>query len=375
MTKKKILFIDRDGTIIKEPPVDYQVDSLQKLEFLPKVIRNLYEIQQKSDYLLVMVSNQDGLGTYSFPTPSFVEPHEKMLNILTNEGITFYAEHIDPSLPEENSPNRKPGIGMLTGYFKNEFDIENSYVIGDRLTDIELAKNLGCKGIWINNGVDAKELKNAKLESYCALNTNDWDEIQEFLVSPIEKVKIERNTNETKIDLTIYRGKTQKTKISTGLNFFDHMLDQLAKHSGCGIELSVNGDLEVDEHHTIEDVAIALGEAYNKLLGDKRGINRYGFLLPMDESLATVAIDFSGRPWFIWEAEFTREYVGDFPMEMVKHFFKSFCDNAKCNLYIKAVGDNDHHKLEGIFKAVAKAIKDAMTRNNSHELPSTKGML
>ncbi len=375
MSKKKILFIDRDGTIIQEPPVDYQVDSLQKLEFLPKVIRNLYEIQQKTDFLLVMVSNQDGLGTSSFPTPTFVEPHEKMLNILNNEGITFYAEHIDPSLPEENSPMRKPGIGMLTSYFKNEYDIENSYVIGDRLTDIELAKNLGCKGIWINDKTKTTELKEAGFQDYCALISKDWDEIQEFLVSPIEKVVINRKTNETQIDLTVYRGETKKTKISTGLNFFDHMLDQLSKHSACGIELTVKGDLEVDEHHTIEDVAIALGEAYNKLLGDKRGINRYGFLLPMDESMATVAIDFSGRPWFIWEAEFSREYVGDFPMEMAKHFFKSFSDNAQCNLNIKAVGENDHHKLEGIFKAVAKAIKDAMTRNESHELPSTKGTL
>ncbi len=375
MSKKKILFIDRDGTIIQEPPMDYQVDSLQKLEFLPKIIRNLYEIQQKTDFLLVMVSNQDGLGTSSFPTPTFVEPHEKMLNILSNEGITFYAEHIDPSLPEENSPNRKPGIGMLTSYFKNEYDIENSYVIGDRYTDIELAKNLGCKGICINNEVETGKLQNTELQDYCALISKDWDEIQEFLVSPIEKVEINRNTNETQINLRLYRGETQKTKISTGLNFFDHMLEQLAKHSDCAIELSVKGDLKVDEHHTIEDVAIALGEAYNKLLGDKRGINRYGFLLPMDESLVTVAIDFSGRPWFIWEAEFSREYVGDFPMEMAKHFFKSFSDNAQCNLHIKVEGENDHHKLEGIFKAVAKAIKDAMTRNASHELPSTKGLL
>jgi len=374
MAKKKILFIDRDGTIIKEPPVDFQVDSLQKLEFLPKVLRNLYEIRKNSDYLFVMVSNQDGLGTDSYPTPTFVEPHEKMLQILKNEGIVFDAEHIDPSFPEENSPNRKPGIGMLTGYFSSKYDIENSLVIGDRYTDVELAKNLGCKAIYINDKND-KTIAEKELSDYCAFTSTDWDEIKDFILQPNPSYSVERNTKETKISLTLHRDNISKTTIKTGLNFFDHMLEQIARHSGCGLELEVDGDLEVDEHHTIEDVAIALGEAYNELLGDKRGINRYGFLLPMDETLAQVAIDFSGRPWFIWEVEFKREYVGDFPMEMAEHFFKSFCDNAKCNLNIKAEGDNDHHKLEAIFKAVAKAIKDAMTRNESHELPSTKGML
>ncbi len=371
---KKILFIDRDGTIIKEPPVDYQVDSLQKLEFVPKVLRNLYNIQQNSDYLLVMVSNQDGLGTTSFPTETFEEPHQKMNRILNDEGIYFDAEHIDPSLPEENSPMRKPGTGMLTGYFTPEYDLKNSYVIGDRATDIELAKNLGCKGIWLQDK-NNKELEEKGLADACALSTLDWDEISEFLLQPNPSICITRNTKETKISLTLYRDAISKTKIKSGLNFFDHMLEQIARHSGCGLELEVEGDLEVDEHHTIEDVAIALGEAYNQLLGDKRGINRYGFLLPMDESLATAAIDFSGRPWFIWDASFKREYVGDFPTEMAQHFFKSFSDNAKCNLHIKVEGDNDHHKLEAIFKAVARAIKDAMTRNGSHELPSTKGML
>jgi len=375
MARKKILFIDRDGTIIKEPPVDYQVDSLQKLEFLPKVLRNLYEIQKNSDYMFVMVSNQDGLGTDSFPTPTFVEPHEKMLNILNNEGITFDAEHIDPSLPEEKSANRKPGIGMLTGYLNGEYDIKNSYVLGDRYTDVQLAQNLGCKAIWINSEDNIATIKDNNLEEYIALTSENWDEIKTFLLEPDTSINIVRNTKETKIDLTLYRNNISKTNIKSGLNFFDHMLEQLARHSGCGLELAVNGDLEVDEHHTIEDVAIALGEAYNKLLGDKRGINRYGFLLPMDESLATAAIDFSGRPWFIWDADFKREYVGDFPTEMAQHFFKSFSDNAKCNLHIKVEGENDHHKLEAIFKAVARAIKDAMTRNESHELPSTKGML
>lgn len=375
MSKQKILFIDRDGTIIKEPPVDYQVDSLQKLEFVPKVIRNLYELRRKSSFYFAMVSNQDGLGTTSFPTPTFEEPHQKMINLLAGEGILFDAEHIDPSLPEENSPNRKPNIGMLTGYFTDQFDMPGSYVIGDRLTDVQLAKNLGCQAIWINKPENKIQLIEKHLEESCALITEDWDEITEFLLKPIEKIQIQRNTKETKIDLTLYRGETQRTNIKTGLNFFDHMLDQLSKHSGCGMELKVNGDLEVDEHHTIEDVAIALGQAYEKLLGDKRGINRYGFLLPMDESLATAAIDFSGRPWFVWDASFSREYVGDFPTEMAKHFFKSFSDNAQCNLHIKVTGENDHHKLEAIFKAVAHAIKDAMTRNESHELPSTKGIL
>lgn len=375
MSRKKILFIDRDGTIIKEPPVDYQVDSLQKLEFLPKAIRNLYEIKTNSDYLLIMVSNQDGLGTDSFPTHTFTEPHEKMLNILSNEGIIFDAEHIDPSLPEENSPNRKPGIGMLTEYLNGEYDIKNSFVIGDRHTDIELAKNLGCKGILINTESNTNELEKKNLTEHVALISEDWDEIKTFLLEPESSINITRNTKETKIDLTLHRDNISKTNIKTGLNFFDHMIEQLARHSGCGLELNVNGDLEVDEHHTIEDVAIAIGQAYNKLIGDKRGINRYGFLLPMDESLATAAIDFSGRPWFIWDAVFTREYVGDFPTEMAQHFFKSFSDNAQCNLHIKVTGDNDHHKLEAIFKAVARAIKDAMIRNESHELPSTKGIL
>lgn len=372
--RKKILFIDRDGTIIKEPPVDYQVDSLQKLEFLPKVIRNLYEIRKNSDFLLVMVSNQDGLGTNSFPTPSFTEPHEKMLNILSNEGIRFDAEHIDPSLPKENSPNRKPGTGMLTQYLNGAYDIKNSFVIGDRTTDIQLAENLGCKSIWINAKANSSVLEAKNLSNNVALISDDWDTIREFLLEPESTIKITRNTKETKIDLTLSRSNT-KTSIASGLHFFDHMLEQLAKHSGCGIQLKANGDLQVDEHHTIEDVAIALGKAYLKLLGDKRGINRYGFLLPMDEAMAQVAIDFSGRPWFIWEVKFNREYVGDFPLEMAQHFFKSFSDNAKCNLHIKVNGDNDHHKIEAIFKAVARAIKDAMTKNNLHELPSTKGIL
>ncbi len=375
MSKQKILFIDRDGTLIKEPPADYQVDSLQKLEFIPKVMRNLYELRKNSSFYLALVSNQDGLGTDSFPAEVFEEAHQKMLSTFAGEGVVFDAEHIDSSLPEENSPMRKPGIGMLTGYFNEKFDVTGSYVIGDRITDVQLAKNLGCKAIWFNKSENRRQLIEKNLEKSCVLITEDWDEITEYLLSPVEKIQIQRNTKETKIDLTLYRGQTQRTNIQTGLNFFNHMLEQLTRHSGCGMELNVNGDLEVDEHHTIEDVAIALGQAYLKLLGDKRGINRYGFLLPMDESLATVAIDFSGRPWFMWEASFQREYVGDFPTEMAKHFFKSFSDNAQCNLHVKVTGENDHHKLEAVFKAVARAINDAMTLNNNHELPSTKGIL
>ena len=375
MKQQKILFIDRDGTLIKEPPVNFQVDSLAKLEFIPKVIQNLYHIQQNSEFYFAWVSNQDGLGTDSFPTPSFEEPHQKMMTIFAGEGIRFDAEHIDPSLPEEKLPNRKPGIGMLTGYFKSQFNIPESFVIGDRVTDVQLAKNLGCKAIWFNKISNKPLLSESGLEPYCALITDDWDEISEFLLNPVERVEIRRKTKETQIELVLYRGMTEKTKIATGLSFFNHMLEQLAKHSGCGMELTVKGDLEVDEHHTIEDVALAIGQGFNQLLGDKRGMNRYGFLLPMDESLATVAIDFSGRPWLVWDADFKREFVGDFPTEMAKHFFKSFSDSSQCNLHISVTGENEHHKLEAIFKAVARAIKDAMTLNNTHELPSTKGML
>jgi imidazoleglycerol-phosphate dehydratase/histidinol-phosphatase len=367
MSKQKILFIDRDGTLIKEPPIDFQVDSLQKLDFIPGAIRNLYELRHKSSFYFALVSNQDGLGTASFPTASFEEAHKKMLSIFAGEGVVFDAEHIDPSFPEENSPMRKPGIGMLTGYFNEKFDIAGSYVIGDRITDVQLAKNLGCKAIWFNKAENRYLLDKENLIDSCAFISDDWNEISRFLLKPTNKVTIQRKTKETDIDLTLYRDEIQQTKIQTGLIFFDHMLEQLARHSGCGIQLNVNGDLEVDEHHTIE--------AYLKLLGDKRGINRYGFLLPMDESLATAAIDFSGRPWFIWEVAFNREYVGDFPTEMAKHFFKSFSDNAQCNLHIKVTGENDHHKLESIFKAVARAINDAITLNSSHELPSTKGIL
>lgn len=375
MSKQKILFIDRDGTLIKEPPVDYQVDSLQKLEFIPKVLRNLYALRQNSSYFIALVSNQDGLGTVSYPTETFEEAHQKMLSTFAGEGIVFDAEHIDPSFPEEKSPMRKPGIGMLTGYFNDKFDVSGSYVIGDRITDVQLAKNLGCKAIWFSKAENQSLLDKENLNDSCAFISDDWDEICRFLLKPADKVIIQRKTKETDIELALYRGEIQRTQIKTGLNFFDHMLEQLARHSGCGMELSVNGDLEVDEHHSIEDVAIALGQAYLKLLGDKRGINRYGFLLPMDESLATVAIDFSGRSWLIWDAAFKREYVGDFPTEMAKHFFKSFSDNAQCNLHVKVTGENDHHKLEAVFKAVARAINDAMTLNNNHELPSTKGLL
>jgi len=375
MAKKKILFIDRDGTIINEPPHDYQVDSLTKLEFYPRVIRNLYEIRKNSDYGFVMVSNQDGLGTDAFPLQALERAQNKMLKILEGEDIAFDDIHIDPSLPEENSPNRKPGVGMLTGYINNQYDLENSIVIGDRITDVELAKNLGCKAIWINKPENKEMLVLKNLESHCILITESWDEIREFLLSPNKTVSLIRNTKETQIRLKLFRDEPSKTQINSGLKFFDHMLEQLSRHSGCGFDLQVKGDLEVDEHHTIEDVAIVIGQAFNILIGDKRGMNRYGFVLPMDDSQATVAIDFSGRPWLVWDCKFERDFVGDFPTDMAMHFFKSFSDNALCNLHIKATGENDHHKLEAIFKAVAKSIKDAITVNANHELPSTKGVL
>jgi imidazoleglycerol-phosphate dehydratase/histidinol-phosphatase len=367
-----VLFIDRDGTIIKEP-VDEQVDSLGKLDFLPKVIRNLYKIRQQTELELVMVTNQDGLGTESFPMQDFELPQKKMLDILEGEGVLFDAIKVDDHFPEDNSPNRKPGTGMLTEYMNGNCNLERSLVIGDRLTDIELAKNLGCKAVFIGEStiVESKQ----ELKQYVFMCSTDWDEIGEGIIDFVNSVSIIRNTKETQITLKISRGSNKANKINTGLKFFDHMLDQIARHSGCSLQLTVKGDLEVDEHHTIEDTAIVLGQAYNQLLGNKIGINRYGFLLPMDDAQAKVAIDFSGRPWFKWNVDFTREYVGDFPTEMASHFFKTFSDNAQCNLHIEAGGENSHHVLESVFKGVAKAIKDAITRNNSHEIPSTKGVL
>lgn len=365
--KKRVLFIDRDGTIIIEPPIDKQVDSLEKLEFLPKAITNLSKIAKQSDYVFVMVTNQDGLGTSSFPEDTFWPAQNKMLHILECEGIVFSKIHVDRSFEHENLPTRKPGIAMLTEYLNGDYDLENSYVIGDRLTDVKLAKNLGCKSIYI------AEVENEE----AAITTMDWDKITDFLLKPDRTASVRRTTKETDITIELNLDGSGKTKIHTGLGFFDHMLDQLGKHSGADLSVHVVGDLHIDEHHTIEDTALALGEAYAKALGSKLGIERYGFLLPMDDVLAQVAIDFSGRSWLVWDAKFTREKVGDMPTEMFYHFFKSFTDTAKCNLNIKVEGDNEHHKIEAIFKALAKSIKIAVRRDdkNLSQLPSTKGVL
>ncbi|KAA5547748.1 bifunctional histidinol-phosphatase/imidazoleglycerol-phosphate dehydratase HisB [Adhaeribacter rhizoryzae] len=365
-SKKKVLFIDRDGTILLEPPTDFQVDSFEKFSFYPGVIRNLYKIQTELDYDFVMVTNQDGLGTSSYPEETFWPYQNKMLEILEGEGITFSNIHIDRSFEHENLPTRKPAIGMLEAYFAETYDLANSYVIGDRLTDIQLAENLGAKSIFLGKSADDR----------AALTTTSWDEIYQFLRLPDRTAAVIRNTNETKIKVNLNLDGKGHMQIHTGLGFFDHMLEQLSKHSGADMEIQVQGDLHIDEHHTIEDTAIALGEAFGQALGNKMGISRYGYLLPMDDVLAQVAIDFSGRPWLVWDAEFKREKVGDMPTEMFYHFFKSFSDAAKCNLNVKAEGANEHHKIEAIFKAVAKSIKMAVARDVTNmALPSTKGVL
>lgn len=376
--KKRVLFIDRDGTLVKEPPVDYQLDSLEKLEFYPKVIRNLYFIRKHLDFEFVMVTNQDGLGTPSFPEETFWPAHHLMMKTLEGEGIVFDEVWIDRSFPEENSPNRKPRTGMLGKYFGEEYDLAGSYVIGDRLTDMELARNLGAKGIWLHEPEEeaTDELVAAGREGASALITADWDKISEYLFAGERRAVVQRTTKETDIYVELRLDGTGKTDISTGLGFFDHMLDQIGKHSGMDLIVQVKGDLEVDEHHTIEDTAIALGEAILKALGDKRGIERYGYALPMDDCLCSVALDFGGRPWLVWDANFFREKVGDMPTEMFLHFFKSLSDSARMNLNIKAEGTNEHHKIEGIFKALARSIKMAVRRDIYHyDLPSTKGTI
>ncbi len=373
--KKKALFIDRDGTLIFEPE-DEQIDSLEKLEFLPKVFRNLFFIQKNLDYELVMVTNQDGLGTASYPEETFWPAHKKVLQAFENEGVTFDDILIDRSFPHENLPTRKPGIGMLTKYLNGDYDLENSFVIGDRLTDIQLAKNLGAKGILINNGDLVEQMEKQGLANHCVLISEDWDDIYACVAASERIAKVERTTKETSISIRINLDGSGVCEISTGLHFFDHMLNQIGRHSGVDLKIEVKGDLEVDEHHTIEDTALALGEAFKKAVGDKIGIERYGFCLPMDDCLALAAIDFGGRPWLVWDAEFKREKVGDMPTEMFLHFFKSFSDAAACNLNIKAEGKNEHHKIEAIFKALAKAIKMAIKRDIfKFELPSTKGVL
>jgi imidazoleglycerol-phosphate dehydratase/histidinol-phosphatase len=364
---KKVLFIDRDGTIIVEPPTDFQVDSLEKLEFLPGAISNLRKIAEQLDFELVMVTNQDGLGTTSFPEETFWPAHNKMLKTLENEGVVFDEICIDRTFEKDNAPTRKPGTGLLTRYMQGDYDLANSYVLGDRKTDIQLAENLGAQAIFISEQEDER----------AALTTTSWDEILAFLQMPPRKVEVSRVTKETDIQIELNLDGTGACDNDTGLGFFDHMLDQLGKHSGADLSVKVKGDLHIDEHHTIEDTALALGEAFRKAIGDKKGINRYGFLLPMDEALAQVAIDFSGRPWLVWEATYNREMVGDMPTEMFMHFFKSFSDAAQCNLNIKVEGDNEHHKIEATFKGLAKAIKMAVKRNpdEMNILPSTKGTL
>lgn len=374
---KRALFIDRDGTLVIEPPVDYQLDSLEKLVFYPKVFRNLYFIRKQLDFEFVMVTNQDGLGTDSFPEDTFWPAHDKMLKTLEGEGIRFDDILIDRSFPEENSPNRKPRTGMLGRYLSGEYDLANSYVIGDRLTDMQLAANLGAKGIWLRpDDVEARQLLTENTAISPVLITDDWDRITEYLFAGERRATIRRTTKETDIFVEVNLDGHGRTEISTGLGFFDHMLDQIGKHSGIDLTVRVKGDLEVDEHHTIEDTAIALGEALLKALGDKRGIERYGYCLPMDDCLCSVALDFGGRPWLVWDAAFHREKVGDMPTEMFLHFFKSLSDTARMNLNIKAEGTNEHHKIEGIFKALARSIKMAIRRDiYRYELPSTKGAL
>jgi len=372
---KKALFIDRDGTLIYEPE-DEQIDSLEKLEFIPGVFRNLFNIQKNTDYELIIVSNQDGLGTDSFPEETFWPVQNKILKSFENEGVTFDDIIIDKSFPEENLPTRKPGTGLMGKYMQEEYDLQNSFVIGDRLTDIELAKNLGAKGILFSDGSLSEELEKQNLTQYCTLISNDWDDIYACVAAPERTAEVKRSTKETDIFVKINLDGNGVSDISTGLNFFDHMLAQIGRHAGIDIEIKVKGDLEVDEHHTIEDTALALGEAFKKAVGNKKGMERYGFCLPMDDCLALVAIDFGGRPWLVWETEFHREKVGDMPTEMFMHFFKSFSDAAQCNLHIKAEGKNEHHKIEAIFKALARAIKMAIKRDlTNFELPSTKGKL
>lgn len=361
---KKVLFIDRDGTLIEET-ADEQVDSLEKLSFLPGVITSLSRIAAELDYELVMVTNQDGLGTKSFPEDTFWPSQNKMISILEGEGISFREVFIDRTLRDENAPTRKPGTAMLTKYLATGIDLAQSYVIGDRLTDVELAHNLGCKSI----------LFGGEISENATLVTDDWNEIYRFLRFKPRRAAVERKTSETTIKVELNIDGTGKSEISTGLGFFDHMLEQLPKHGSFDLNVDVKGDLEVDEHHTIEDTALALGSAFSAALGKKKGIERYGFLLPMDDSLASVAIDLGGRPWITWEVTFLREKIGGMPSEMFFHFFKSFSDNAKCNLNIKAEGANEHHKIESVFKAFAKALRMAVNQTDNYSIPSSKGSI
>jgi imidazoleglycerol-phosphate dehydratase/histidinol-phosphatase len=361
---KKVLFIDRDGTILTEPE-DEQVDSLEKFSFLPGAITALSAIARETDFELVMVSNQDGLGSPSFPEETFWPSQNKMLQILSGEGVEFSEIFIDRTLQEDNAPTRKPGTAMLVNYLASGIDLTNSYVIGDRLTDIQLAKNLGCQAIYICE----KESPDA------AFTTTNWNEIYKFLRSKPRKSSVVRMTKETEIMINLNLDGTGNSNIQTGISFFDHMLDQVARHGNFDLSINASGDTEVDNHHLIEDLAICLGEAFLKALGKKKGIERYSYVLPMDDCLAQVAIDLGGRPWLVWDAEFKSNMIGEMPTEMFFHFFKSFSDNAKCNLNIKADGTNEHHKIEAIFKAFARAMKAAVKQTDNYDLPSTKGKL
>lgn len=378
---KKILFIDRDGTLISEFPPTYQIDSFDKLIFYPHVFKYLTKIAEEFDYELVLVSNQDGLGTEKMPAEKFWPVHNLVMSSFANEGVIFSKELIDPSTPEEHSPNRKPRTGMFGQYINNpEYDLKNSYVIGDRITDVQLAVNLGCKAIWLKNNPDlgSKEITSTKeeLEKAVALETQHWSAIYEFLKLGKRAVSHARKTSETEIKISLNLDGSGKAVIETGLGFFDHMLDQIARHGMIDLIVKAKGDLYIDEHHTIEDTAITLGEAFAKAIGDKKGIERYGFALPMDDAEAKVLIDFGGRNWIVWNTDFHREKIGDVPTEMFFHFFKSFSDAAKCNLNIECRGENEHHKIEAIFKAFAKAIKMAVKRDPlKNYLPSTKGVL
>ncbi|TDO22988.1 bifunctional histidinol-phosphatase/imidazoleglycerol-phosphate dehydratase HisB [Pedobacter duraquae] len=376
---KKLLFIDRDGTLITEPE-DEQIDSFAKLIFYPRSLYYLSKIAAELDFRLIMVTNQDGLGTDSHPEINFWPVHNFVLDTFKNEGVTFDEVIIDKTFAHENASTRKPNTGLLQHFLTGGYDLANSFVIGDRLNDVVLAKNLGAKAIWLRNNdlLGANEMldKAETLKEYIALETSNWADIYTMLRAGTRTVKHERNTNETKISIELDLDGTGKAEISTGLNFFDHMLDQIARHGGIDLKITTKGDLHIDEHHTIEDTGIALGEAFAKAIGNKLGLERYGFCLPMDDCLAQAAIDFGGRPWIVWDADFKREKVGDVPTEMFFHFFKSFTDAAKCNLNIKAEGDNEHHKIEAIFKAFAKAIKVAIKRDPEKlVLPSTKGLL
>ncbi|AHF13240.1 imidazoleglycerol-phosphate dehydratase [Barnesiella viscericola DSM 18177] len=374
---KRVLFIDRDGTLVVEPPVDYQLDSLEKLEFRPRVFQSLAYVAARLDFEWVMVTNQDGMGTPSFPAETFWPAQHKIIQALANEGIRFDEVCIDTSLPEEQRPTRKPGTAMLTRYMAGDYDLDHSYVIGDRLTDVQLAANLGCRAIYFAPAATGvAEVEAAGLASVCEAVTDDWWQVAQILCGGTRRVSLSRRTAETDIQVSLNLDGTGCTQIHTGLGFFDHMLDQLGRHSGVDLRVDVAGDLQVDEHHTIEDTALVLGEAFARALGDKRGIARYGFSLPMDDALCRVALDFGGRPWLVWKARFRREKIGDMPTEMFLHFFKSFSDAARMNLHIEAVGANEHHKIEGIFKAFARALKMAVKRDvTDSTLPSTKGSL